>query len=519
MTAVVEPRPASQDANLTAVARGGALNFAGVVANGLLSFVLVYVLAHALGAERYGSFAAAMALFMILANVGELGADTGMLHRLPRLLVLRQRRDLAAVILVGTGPVLLVGVGLAGAVFSFAGPIADVLVRDGSGAVAAVYLESLAPFLAVASALAVALSAVRAFGRQRLYVAVQNLAIPLTRPLLVLVAVLLGAKGAGIGLAYGLPLALGFLVVAPVLGRAIRAAERAGASDPPARPPRAIAAEFWRFTGARGVAAALAVTSTWIALLLVSALRSGTEAGVFSAVMRYVVMGTFALQAARVVLGPQVSRLLAQDRRADTERVFQTATWWLVALSWPYYLILAVYPDVALGVFGAEFSQGARALVVLSLAELIDTATGNVTLVLLMGGRSSWNLVNIVVGLTVALGLDILLIPDLGLLGAALGWAAGIVVENVAAVLEVAFLMRIRPFGSGFGYVAAAALASYALVGLGMRAVAGGATALVATLLLGTATYGVLLYRWRHHLRLGVLRESLPIRGLKGSES
>lgn len=509
MTTLADPASGGDVAQLRTVARGGALNLVGVVANGLLSFGLVFVLARGLGAAGYGSLSACIGLFMILSNVGELGADTGVLHRLPRLIVHRQRRDIRPVLFASLLPVLAVGVVLAVAVTVFAGQIADLLVR-GPGDQATRFLEAMGPFLAVASAMTVLLCALRGSGNLTGYVGVQNIGVPLARPLLALLAIGAGATGFGVALAYAAPLAVGFIVALVLLIGYVRRAEDRATEDAPARSTRVVAGEFWRFAAARGVAGALAITATWVTLLLVSGLRGAHDAGVFGGVMRYVIMGTFAFQASRVVIGPMISRLLAQDKRADTELVFQTATSWLMALSWPYYLLLAVFASAALGVFGASFPAGATALTVLCLAELFDMATGNVTLVLLMGGRSSWNLCNIALGLAVTVGLGVLLIPDHGVLGAAIAWAATIVVENLAAALEVALIMKVKPFGGGFGYAGAAAFACYGLLGLLVALVLGDTlTALVTTAVVGSAGYALLLRRWRRQLRLDVLRAAL----------
>jgi len=54
-----------------------------------------------------------------------------------------------------------------------------------------------------------------------------------------------------------------------------------------------------------------------------------------------------------------------------------------------------------------------------------------------MAGGSGRSLLNNALALAVDLVLDILLIPSMGMLGAAIGWAAAIVVRNVLPLLQV----------------------------------------------------------------------------------
>ena len=74
-------------------------------------------------------------------------------------------------------------------------------------------------------------------------------------------------------------------------------------------------------------------------------------------------------------------------------------------------LVFAVFGPLLLGVFGRGFDQGSTALAILSVAMLVNLGTGNVTVVLLMGGKSSWNLVNTAIALALNIGLNLVLIP------------------------------------------------------------------------------------------------------------
>lgn len=511
MTATVTlPAPGSPTSELRSLARHGTANLAGLVCSGVMSFVLALVLARGLGPRGYGALTTATALFTILVNVGELGADTGFLRGLPRLLVHGRQVDVPRMILAGFVPVAIYGVFVGLSVFAFAPELAHIIVREAVPGQVDRYLAVLGPFIIVGSLLPVVLAALRAFGRMKAYVAIQNVLVPLVRPGLAVLALTMGAHGAGIALAWALPLCAALVIAVWQLRTTIRSLPiRAGAAGSPT-PVRTVARDFWGFTAARTLAGAAAILVTWINLLMLGGLRSAHDAGVYAGVMRYVLLGTFGLQAIRVVIGPQISRLIAQGRPRETESVFQTATCWLLGLSGPYFLLLAVFAMPLLHVFGAGYAAGRTALVILCLAELVDICTGNVTLVLLMGGRSLWNLLNIGFGLVLTVALGFTLIPRYGVTGAAIAWAAAIVFENVAATCEVALFMRLRPFGSSMLRILLLAGGCYGLLPLVTRMVFGDtASALALTAVSGTAIYAGFLWQWRRELRLDVLFASL----------
>src|SRR5690606_582083 len=117
------------------------------------------------------------------------------------------------------------------------------------------------------------------------------------------------------------------------------------------------------------------------------ALAGATDAGVYNAVLRLVLAGTLTMQALRIGIAPQLSRLLTSGERTGdlsvATHVHQTATTWVVLLSWPLYVVFAVWPREILALFGAEFQVGASSLLILAVAMLWNLGTGNVGTVLL----------------------------------------------------------------------------------------------------------------------------------------
>src|SRR5262249_27669205 len=159
----------------------------------------------------------------------------------------------------------------------------------------------------------------------------------------------------------------------------------------------------------------------------------------------------------------------AREQHDRAESVFQTATWWLMAISWPLYLALAVFAPFLLQVFGREFVAGHTALLVLAIGMLVFIGTGNNKIVLLMGGKSGWNLAISATVLVTNLALNILLVPHLGVLGAAISLAASIAVDNISTTIVVLFALRLQPFGRGYAVVALASIGCYVGLGVAVR--------------------------------------------------
>ena len=500
---VLAPRPAPEVPELRRLARGGALNLVGYVVSGVLAFGLAVVVTRIVGARGAGVFFAAVAVFTILSNITELGADTGIVRFIARLREQGRHGDLRPLVWVALVPAVAVATVVGIATVVWAEPIAEVLSRSDPADVAT-YLRIFGPFIPLATAATVALAGTRGFGTMRPFVAIQSIATPALKPVLILLAAIGGLTVAGLALGWAIPEAFACVAALVILVRRVRRVQ--GRDEAPSTSIGALAKEFWAFSAPRGVAAAFQITIIWFDLLLLSHLRDATEVGIYGAASRAVTIGTFALQAIRLAIAPQISRLLARGDRAEAQTVYQTATWWLIVVSWPLFLSLAVFGPALLGVFGPGFDEGATALAILSMAMLVNLGTGNVTVVLLMGGKSSWNLLNTAVALALNVGLNLILIPRFGMEGAAIAWAVSIIVDNLMALTEVWLFLGMRPFGSGYLPAASAALGCFGLVGLAARGIFGTTDgAFVVFVVVSVPLYAIVLWRLRRRLRLDEL--------------
>jgi O-antigen/teichoic acid export membrane protein len=511
-TPTAQAREGSPGEDLRRLASGGMLNLVGSVVGAVLGFVLVVVFTRGLGPGGSGALFEAIALFLILAELATLGADTGLLRGVPRVLALERRAELAPTISAALWPVLGIGSAIALGVIVSAEHVGDLLIHGPEHAAGVTYLRILAPFIPLAAATTVALSGTRGFGSMLPYVALDRIGVPLVRPMLAGMAIAAGLGPAAMALAWVLPVAVEFPLALAILGRLVRTTKRTG----PARPTRELAAEFWRFAAPRGAAGMFQILVLWLDVILVGAFLAASAAGVYAATSRLAMIGMFAAQAVQMAIAPQISALFSRNDRAGAQRLYTIGTGWLMAPSWPLYILLAVFAPVVLRLFGPEFVRGQTVLVILSLAMLFNLGTGNVNVILLMAGKSWWNLCNTLVSLVINVGLNLLLIPRYGITGAALAWATSILWQNLAPVFQLRRAYRIQPFGPGWAIVAGASLACYGGLGILLRAALGPTVpALVVTAVLGTVLYGAILWTVRRPLQLTTFLGSVRFRGGK----
>jgi O-antigen/teichoic acid export membrane protein len=502
---------------MSGVARAGAIKLAGSLISGVFGFAFVIVVTRGLGKLGTGLFYEAVGLLLIGSSIAKLGADVGLIRMIPRYWTLGRTRDLRRLVYVGLVPVLIVGGGLSALLFILAPELAELAARDEASSDLVPYIRVLAPFLVLNAATTVLTNATRGFHTMVPLVVVNNIARPLARPVLAFAVLAAGMGGVAVAFAYGLPVAGGLVVALLWLLRLVRRAELLGTEEAPAPTPTArLASEFWRFASGRAAAAVFTTAVWWLQPLLLGALRSTADAGVYVAATRYINLGSFALTVLYLAISPQISALLSQGDKERASAMYQTSSAWLVLSSWPIYLTLAVFAPFVLQVFGGGFVEGQTALLILSLAQLFAMAAGPANTVLLMGGHSLLNTFNTVLGLTVNLALNLWLIPKYGLEGAAIAYAASIVSNNLAALIELRVFMKMSPVGIELSIVALGSAVCFGLLGLGARLALGPTWAgFLALSAVGGASYLAILWRYRETLHLLVLRDVVGTRARK----
>jgi O-antigen/teichoic acid export membrane protein len=479
----------------------------GAVASAFCGVVLVVVIARHFDKENTGTFFACTAIFAILLAVVELGTDAGLTRFVPQKLVLGLHGDVMAVVRAAAVPVLVSSFATATLLWILAGPLGGWVVGDAHSDRFATLIRTLAVFLPLAASYDTALAATRGLGTMRPTVLVENIGRVVVQVVAIVVVRIFGAGVAVVAMAWAVPYVIGLAVAVWWLWRlaAARGVPPAGLFSASRRSSMGVAREFWSFTAPRSFARISQIALKRADIVLVAALASPGEAAVYTAATRFLVAGQLGVRAIQQVLAPQLARLFSQQATDDAREVVHLSTTWSVMIAWPIYVGCAVLAPLVMSIFGHGYGTGEVVVVTLALSMLIGIATGPVDVILLMAGRSWLSLANNLLAVCLDLGLDIVLIPKYGILGAAISWSVAIVVSNLAAVWQVWRYLEMRP---GDWQTARVALAALGCLGAapGVSAVLQAGTSVTGTLLIaGAPVYVALLWYWRKPLVLDLL--------------
>jgi O-antigen/teichoic acid export membrane protein len=488
----VEPIPPDdakgRSSDVRIVAKGGGLQAAGQIANRFLGFAFVALVVRVLGTAEYGVYRQIYQVLSVAALIGAAGFPYAAVRFITRARVQRDHAGATgaarttvrgAALLSGFICVLLI-VGARQLASAFADSPADIdhlasLIRLG-----AAY-----PFLY--AVMQVLRWATQAYKTMLPSVIVGNILQPLVRLVLAIGAVALGFGTAGAVTSLLIGTAVAAVAAAYYLRRLRSPEERIAR-------PRSDVGAIIRFTVPQTGVALLSTGTLGLGVILVGLLGTDRDVGLFAIAQSLQLAGNLALTSVVSIWAPMVVDLHERGENARLESLYQTVNRWLATFAFPIFAMLIVEPSFFVRLLAGENGEGAApVVVVLALGNLVFVGSGPCSYLLSMTGHAGLNFLNSLSAVVMYIGLGIWLVPIYGAIGIAIVDAVVTVLVNSARLLEVRFLLGIKPFGRSFAKPVVGSLAVTGVL-FAFKAFPGdNALVTLAGLAVAMATYLVLL--------------------------
>ena len=184
---------------------------------------------------------------------------------------------------------------------------------------------------------------------------------------------------------------------------------------------------------------------SWTDTLMLGNMMGSEAVGLYSIPVRIAMLTSFVLIAVNSVAAPKFSVLHAQGENIALATAAKRSANLMTIVALPILVFFVFWPNTILGFFGEEFVSASTVLVILSLGQFICVLSGNVSHLLAMTGhgRELRNIVCFSAVLNVI--LNVLLISQFGILGAAIATATCMATMNAASAFVVYRRLSINP--------------------------------------------------------------------------
>jgi len=192
------------------------------------------------------------------------------------------------------------------------------------------------------------------------------------------------------------------------------------------------------------IVSASSMLLTWTDTVMLGSLLGSKDVGIYGAASRVAILISFVLGAVNSVIPTLIGESYHSGNRNELQRMLRTVCSWLVYLEIPLLLIFIGFPKEIMSLFGTEFRAGYMVLVVLSLCQFINVFFGPVGYVLIMSGyERALSGIMVICGLLNVFG-NWILIPKIGIMGAAVSTGGALVLQNLFMVAVALEQMKIK---------------------------------------------------------------------------
>lgn len=172
----------------------------------------------------------------------------------------------------------------------------------------------------------------------------------------------------------------------------------------------------------------------WMDNIILGIFRSSEEVGMYDAAFKLSTLSAVVLLAINAIQAPVFSELYHKKEIGRLQKIIFKSNRVLFFTSLPLTAILCFFPELILGFLGEGFKGAWLALILLSIGNFINSITGSIGILLQMTGhQKQYNkiITSTAIGSII---LNFILVPQFGLVGAAISSSSAKIIQNLLSV-------------------------------------------------------------------------------------
>ena len=401
-------------------ARGGAIALVGMVVSAVFGFLVRAVIGRYFGPNEYGTYNLAMTVFTITLVVVMLGFPMGIQRQVSYFLNTRREKTPE---LIATGLILIALTSVGGLLILEA--IKGILpTYIGGGKLFTEMLGILALALPLNAIFNVMIATTQGFGRVREFLFYGKIGMPLTYFLLTVIAIVTAGKITYVPIAFLTTYAILLTVLTGDLLRKNILPRRLMFS-------RELAKLLVLFSIPLLASNLIAFIMTWTDTLMLGHFLGDKVVGIYNAAGPITRFIPVFLMSFTVIYTALTTGFYSRGEIEKIRKFYVSITKWVVLLTFPLFILIVAYPIPVLRTFfGEQYVSAWKPMTILAVGFMFHSIVGPNGLTLITMGKPSEDMKGNVIGATLNVVLNYLLIPLYGMVGASIATAVSYVVAN-----------------------------------------------------------------------------------------
>jgi len=176
---------------------------------------------------------------------------------------------------------------------------------------------------------------------------------------------------------------------------------------------------------------------TWIDTIMIGIYSNETEVGIYNVAVRVSGLVVFSLAAISSISAPKFSESYNNGDKEEFREIVHDSTRLIFFTTIPIIVVLIFFNEPILLLFGKEFIGGVTVLYILLFGQIPYIFSGSTSFILQMTGNEKVFRNLLTVGLIVNVVLNLILIPKIGITGAAISSASSLIIWNLLSVIYI----------------------------------------------------------------------------------
>ena len=183
---------------------------------------------------------------------------------------------------------------------------------------------------------------------------------------------------------------------------------------------------------ALGLANAMYILDGQLGVMLLGVIGQDRDVGLYRVAAQFAMVVAMGYVATNVPITSQIARLWARGEVAKVRRLVRRGSQLAALFALPLALTFILGGRWILEVtFGPEFGAAYIPLVILAVAQMVNSACGSASSLLNMTHHEKYNLASFTIAVMVNIALGVMLIPRFGVMGGAIASGASVIVRNL----------------------------------------------------------------------------------------
>ena len=197
-------------------------------------------------------------------------------------------------------------------------------------------------------------------------------------------------------------------------------------------------------------------------IYLVGYFLVAAQVGIYGVVLEIALLFMVIKDSFSKIFAPMISEAWERGDVSKIADLYKFQAKIIFTIITPFFLLIFLYPNNILYLFGREFEAGKMALMILALGQLFSSTVGGAGFILTMAGRQVYQLFNTLSILFVSAALNYVLIQKYGMNGAAAAASASLIIVNMMGIIQVKLIYGFTFFKRSFWKPLAAGSLVYA---------------------------------------------------------